>query len=253
MKDASWTARSAAPTKSPNWSSPGVSTRPGRHTSRTASTRSSEAGRWKSASTWRASHTSAPTGSRSLRYHRQLRAIGGRFRIVADSDAVSHVLRLTRVSDILRDDGPSPDRGASPAARCEAVEREGMALQVFPKTSGGSVEPLELIGDPSRLAGCGYDAPDERIWSAVPEAVALGLGAQALILKRAGGGSGSSWRSRASRPTGQAAGPGRPDFEHAAGEFVPKVRILYGLAFPVERAAVVRFEAKGEPGSGSVR
>ena len=30
------------------------------------------------------------------------------------------------------------------------------------------------------------------------------------------------------------------------------MRLLYGLAFPVERAAVVRFEAKGEPGSASV-
>ena len=32
-----------------------------------------------------------------IRYHRQLRKIGGRFRIVADSEAVSHVLRLTGV------------------------------------------------------------------------------------------------------------------------------------------------------------
>ena len=32
-----------------------------------------------------------------IRYHRQMQKIGGRFRIVGDSDAVSHVLRLTGV------------------------------------------------------------------------------------------------------------------------------------------------------------
>ena len=32
-----------------------------------------------------------------IRFHQQLRKIGGRFRIVADSEAVSHVLRLTGV------------------------------------------------------------------------------------------------------------------------------------------------------------
>src|SRR5262249_43821301 len=49
------------------------------------------------------------------------------------------------------------------------------------------------------------------------------------------------------------AGPGRPDFEHAASAFVPAVRMLYGMAFPVEAATVARFEAKGEPGSASAR
>ena len=52
-----------------------------------------------------------------------------------------------------------------------------MVLQVFPNASGGAAERLELIGDPARLAGRGYDARDERTWRAVPEAVAFGLGA----------------------------------------------------------------------------
>src|SRR5215469_11715261 len=37
-----------------------------------------------------------------IRHHRQLQQIGGRLRIVADSEAVSHVLRLTGLSDIFR-------------------------------------------------------------------------------------------------------------------------------------------------------
>src|SRR5215831_18901059 len=72
-----------------------------------------------------------------VRYHRQLREIGGRFRIVADSEAVARVLRLTGVLAVLRDDGASPALGTGPAPRCEAVERHGMILQVFPRANGG--------------------------------------------------------------------------------------------------------------------
>jgi anti-anti-sigma factor len=188
-----------------------------------------------------------------VRYHRQLREIGGRFRIVADSEAVGRVLRLTGVSQVLRDDGPSAAPGAGPAARCDVVEREGMVLQVFPKPSGGGAGRLELIGDPARLNGPGYDATDERSWMAVPGAAALGLGALGPSFEACRGRFGEFLAVAgiaAYRPSG---GPGRPDFEHAAGAFVPGMRVLYGLAFPVERAAVVRFEAKGEPGSASVR
>jgi anti-anti-sigma factor len=187
-----------------------------------------------------------------IRCHRQLQKIGGRFRIVADSEAVSHVLRLTGVFSLLRDEGTSPAPGAGPSGRGEVVERDGVVLQVFPTPRGGGAEPLELIGDPARLPARGYDERDERTWRADPGAVAFGLGAL--------GPSFEACRERfgeflavagvaAYRPS---AGPGRPDFEHAAGAFVPAVRILCGLAFPVGRPAVVRFEAKGEPGSASV-
>src|SRR5262245_63143627 len=56
-----------------------------------------------------------------VRYFRQLQQIGGRFRIVADSEAVSRVLQLTGASQFLHDDGPSAASDAAPAARCEAV------------------------------------------------------------------------------------------------------------------------------------
>jgi hypothetical protein len=51
------------------------------------------------------------------------------------------------------------------------------------------------------------------------------------------------------RPT---AGPGQPDFEQTAGAFIPKVHVLYGMAFSVRGAALVRFEAKAGHGRASV-
>src|SRR5262245_49117607 len=65
-----------------------------------------------------------------VRYHRQLAKIGGRFRIVADSEAVNHVLRLTGVWKLLHDDAPSPAMIQAPARECVTIERERMALQV---------------------------------------------------------------------------------------------------------------------------
>ena len=187
-----------------------------------------------------------------VRYHKQLRQIGGRFRIVADSEAVSHVLRLTGATQILGDDGPAPVPGTDGAARCEVVERGGMALQVFPKPSGGGVERLQLIGDPARLARSGYDAPDERTWMAVPGAIALGLGALGPNFETCRGRFGEFLAVAGVAAYRPSTGPGRPDFEQAVGAFVPTVRLLYGLTFPGERAALIRFEAKGEPGTASV-
>jgi anti-anti-sigma factor len=187
-----------------------------------------------------------------VRYHKQLRKIGGRITIVADSEEVSYVLRLSGVSQILRDDGSSQSLVAVPAGRSEAVDRASLTLQVFPKAGDGRAERLELFGDPARLPGRGYQALDEQTWMAVPNAVALGLGALGPSFEACYGRFGEFLAVggfATYRPSG---GPGRPDFERAAGAFVPRVRVLYGLAFPVERASVLRFEAKGEPGRASV-
>jgi anti-anti-sigma factor len=187
-----------------------------------------------------------------IRYHSQLAKIGGRFRIVAESEAVSHVLRLTGVWKLLHDERPPGKLGPGPALKCETIEREGVVLQVFPAKSPGAIERLELMGDPARLSGGGYNARDALTWSAIPETAALGLGALGPNFDACCGRFGEFLAVSgvaAYRPT---AGPMRPDFEHSAGAFIPKVHVLYGLSFPIRGAALVRFEAKGEPGAASV-
>jgi anti-anti-sigma factor len=185
-------------------------------------------------------------------YHKQLRKIGGRVRIVADSEAVSHVLRLTGVYQLLHDESPTGLTATTRAIPSEATELEGMTLQVFSKITDGKPERLEFFGDPARLPGRGYDSQDERTWRAVPGAVALGLGALGPSFEACCGRFGEFLAAGGHAAYRPSAGPGRPDFEHAAGEFVPEVRMLHGLAFSAERASVIRFEAKGEPGSASV-
>ncbi len=190
-----------------------------------------------------------------VRYHRQLRGIGGRLRIVADSEEVGHVLRLTGVFQLLHAEGPSTTPGPaafeSASARSETIERHEMTLQVFPGPGGGETRPLALMGDPSRLPGRGYVPADEQPWRAAPGSVALGLGALGPSFEACRGRFGEFLGIAgvaAYRPSG---GPGRPDFEHAAGAFVPTVRVLHGLAFPAECPALLRFEARGEPGAAA--
>jgi anti-anti-sigma factor len=186
-----------------------------------------------------------------VRYHNQLRKIGGRFRIVADSEAVSRVLMLTGVSKLLGDEQPIRAT-LTKAIESDVLERDGMTLQVYATAVVRRGEPLELMGDPARFPRCGFTAADERNWMAVPSAVALGLGALGPSFEACRGRFGEFLAVAGIAAYRPSAGPGRPDFEHAAGAFVPQVRVLYGLAFPVTRPAVARFEARGEPGSACV-
>lgn len=187
-----------------------------------------------------------------VRYHQQLRKIGGRVRIVAGSEMVNSVLKLSGVSKVLDGEGPSPAPAGAPTATCRSIERDGMTLQVFPGPTAVAPADLALIGDPARLPGRGYDAADERTWMAEPGAVAFGLGALGPSFEECRSRFGEFLAVAGVAAYRPGAGQSRPDFEHAAGAFVPAVRMLYGLTFQTAGAAVIRFEATAEPGSASI-
>src|SRR3954464_1073502 len=70
-----------------------------------------------------------------VQYNRQMRRIGGAFRVVAASDAVGHVLQLTRVDKLLRNELPDAGApsvsGVAADSECETLEGEGVTFQVF--------------------------------------------------------------------------------------------------------------------------
>ena len=57
-----------------------------------------------------------------VRYHRQLLKIGGRVRIVAGSELVTSVLKLSGVTQVLDVEGQSPPREADPTAAYHLLE-----------------------------------------------------------------------------------------------------------------------------------
>jgi hypothetical protein len=168
---------------------------------------------------------------------------------VAHSDAVDQVLKLTGVLTLLMNEGPAAEAAARPAPMCVTVECDGMTLQVFKKSPRASSEPLKLIGDAARLPHRGYDAADDRAWRAVPGGVAIGLGALGPNFEACRDRFGEFVAAAGVSAYRPGEGSGQPDFEQAAGAFVPEVHVLYGMAFSLtEGATMVRFESKGEPG-----
>ena len=183
-----------------------------------------------------------------VRYHKQLGRIGGRVRIVASSEMVTSVLTLTGVAKLLVDEGPSPAPADGPTAACRSIEREGMTLQVFPSPAAAAPADLALIGDPARLPGRGYDAADERTWMAEPGAVAFGLGALGPGFEECRGRFGEFLAVAGVAAYRPSAGQSRPDFEHAAGAFVPAVRVLLRPGIPDRRGG--RHPLRGDRGAG---
>src|SRR5689334_15505140 len=106
-----------------------------------------------------------------VKYHRQMRQIGGSFRIVADSEAVGHVLKLTGLAKLFRDEGVIADSAATGPAPGVTVDHARMTLQVFKKPGNAGLASLKLIGDPAKLAHGGYCAGDDRSWPAAPAGV----------------------------------------------------------------------------------
>jgi anti-anti-sigma factor len=195
-----------------------------------------------------------------VRYYRQMRQIGGSFRIVADSEAIRNVLTLTGVARMLRDGGPIAGAAATgtdtaTTSSSDTLELASMTLQVFKGSSDSTaaIEPLELIGDPTRLAAGGYAPADDRAWRAASHRVALGLGALGPDFAACRDRYGEFLAAAGVAAYRPGDGLGQPDFEQAAGAFIPEVHVLYALSFTMNAGArLVRFEAQRETRNRSV-
>ena len=187
-----------------------------------------------------------------IRYHRQLRQLGGSLRIVGDSEAVRDVLKLTGVARMLYGEPQarvSVDSTATDGVGGQTLERPEMTLTVH-RPSGGKprASVLELMGDPARLSQGGYSQGDERLWSALEGAMAIGLGALGPDFESCRHRFGEFLAASGMATYRPGTGQGQPDFEAASEAFVPQMRVLYGLSFTVgPDATLVRFEPRGGP------
>ncbi len=129
-------------------------------------------------------------------------------------------------------DEPAADAAMRQAPAGVTIDGDGMTLQVFRRRADARCEPLELIGDASRLPHRGYDEADERAWRAVPGQVAIGLGALGPNFEACRDRFGEFLAVAGVAAYRPSDGSGRPDFEQAAGAFVPEVHVLYGWLSP---------------------
>jgi len=175
-----------------------------------------------------------------VKFHTQLKSIGGSFIVTSPSARVKQVLDLCRLSTVLISDRTvaapvvhqmEVRRFSSPVASFEVLERAGEKALI-----------CHRIGDPGLLKGCRFGPEDCRTVAFPATTFGFGLGAfgdgfedsQARFgeFLAVGG-------SAAYLPTD---GTNVPDFMISSGELVPEMNVLYGLRCEGGFAHVLRFE-----------
>ncbi len=180
-----------------------------------------------------------------LTAHRQVKAMGGSFGVLAPSTTVREVLELAGLEQLISA-AAAPEAGSAGAA--PARVHEGAAarheLHAVPGVRTGGVR-VRIIGEASRLRrGAGPEALSPARFG--PGTFALGVGALGTDaadsrtrlgeLLAAGG-------AAAYQPTD---GPGRPDFVVTEGGFEPSGHLLLGLTGEGDFGLLSRFTPRGD-------
>jgi anti-anti-sigma factor len=195
-----------------------------------------------------------------LRYYKELRAIGGDFRVFNPSESVRHILTLCGVAAMLVSERgsvlESPGEGASttwnvgrPTPGIEH-QREWAIFELFEQAPGARLE-CRTFGDPRLLRGCQFREADCRTLSIADPGFALGLGAlgQRFADCRARLGEFLAVAGAAAYlPTD---GTNVPDYFLLEGNAAPSVQACYGLVGTGPLGQLARFEAR--PGVRAVR
>jgi len=176
---------------------------------------------------------------------KQLRAIDGSLAVWHPSQHVSEVLKLAGLHDLLvSTDFAAPTAGSTAPSPARRIERDTVALEVFPLPGGGQMT-CRPIGEPSRLDGCRFTAEDLRTQATdFPQAsLAVGLGALGQDFedcrKRFGE---CLWIGGAAvyLPTD---GTNVPDYLISGGSGLPDLKVLYGLTCDGPWRYLARFHA----------
>lgn len=180
-----------------------------------------------------------------IRAYKQFQAVRGFFGVASASPGVAEVIQLTGLTKLLMCDvdalhrsAPSNNTTVMPTFRIGAAA--GMQFEIYDVAPEARLT-CRTYGDPARLSN-GYSARDCRNIAFPTDTLGLGLGAFGPdfgecaprfgeFLAVAGG--------AAQQPT---LASGKPDYQLAAGRYVPSVQTLYGLTCTGPLSQMIRFE-----------
>ncbi len=176
-----------------------------------------------------------------VRFHTQLKSIGGSFVITSPSPRVKQVLDLCRLSTFLL----SEAKPAAPPVHKTEVRRFSSPLASFEVLECAPKGALVFrrIGDPGLLKGCRFGPEDCRMVAFPPSTFGLGLGAFGDNFEDAQTRFGEFLAVGGSAAYLPTDGTNVPDFMVSTGELVPDVNVLYGLRCEGGFTHVLRFEA----------
>ena len=190
-----------------------------------------------------------------VKFHTQLKGIGGSLVITNPSERVKQVLDLCRLSPILLAESVPV---ASPVHKSE-VRRFSTAEASFEVTECAPQKALicQRIGNPDLLKSCRFGPDDCRTVAFPPATLGLGLGAFGDGFEDAQTRFGEFLAVGGSAAYLPTDGTNVPDFMVSRGELVPEMNVLYGLRCEGGFAHLIRFDTADADGpillSGIVR
>lgn len=178
-----------------------------------------------------------------VKFHKQLKAIGGTLQVTNPSEHVKMVIDLCHLSSVLFSENSVE---AAPVAHEIETRRFTASGAAFELTEYSTAKALtcELLGDPELLRGCRFRPEDCRRLKFPDTSFGLGLGAFGNgfddVKERCGeflavGG------AAAYLPTD---GTNVADFMVSRGDLVPEVNVLYGLRCEGGYRNFLRFESE---------
>ncbi len=163
-----------------------------------------------------------------VKFHTQLKGIGGSFVITSPSERVKQVLDLCRLSTILL---AQTTPVATPSVHKTEVRLVSSPAGSFEVMECAPGKPLicERIGDPGLLKGCRFSPADCQMVTYPSATFGFGLGAFGHGFEDAQTRFGEFLAVGGSAAYLPTDGTNVPDFVVSSGKLVPEVNVLYGL------------------------
>lgn len=181
-----------------------------------------------------------------VRAYKQFKAVRGFFGIGSASPEVAETIRLTGLANLLmckldavQKLPPSYDATVMPTFRVASAA--GMELEIYDLRPGAKLE-CRTFGDPRRIES-GFSRGDCRQVPFPAEMLGLGLGAFGRDYAECTPHFGEFLAVAGSVAQQPPQGLDKPDYQLIAGDYVPDVQVLYGLACSGSPAQMIRFES----------
>ena len=181
-----------------------------------------------------------------VKFHTQLKCIGGSFIVTSPSERVKQVLDLCHLSTILL----APATAAAPPVPKTEVRQFSSAAGSFEVMACPPAKALiyERIGDPGLLKGCRFGAADCQMVTFPVTTFGFGLGAFGSGFEDAQTRFGEFLAVGGSTAYLPTDGTNVPDFMISSGKLVPEMNVLYGLRCEGGFTHLLRFETAGAEG-----
>ena len=182
-----------------------------------------------------------------VKFHTQLKGIGGSFIVTSPSERVKQVLDLCRLSTILL--APTTPVAPPPVPKAE-VRRFSSPAGSFEVMQCAPGKPLivERIGDPDLLKGCRFGPANCEMVTYPVSTFGFGLGAFGHGFEDAQTRFGEFLAVGGSAAYLPTDGTNVPDFMVSSGKLVPEMNVLYGLRCEGAFTHLMRFETGSAEG-----